>query len=58
MKETDLPIASESFVTPKGVWFHSLGLMVWKQVYNELEISLYRTLELYRTFVLFIKFLG
>jgi len=46
MKETDFPIAFESFVTPKGVWFHTLGLMVWKQVYSEFNISLYRTLFL------------
>ncbi len=46
MKETDFPIAFESFVTPKGVWFHTLGSMVWKQVYSEFDISLYRTLFL------------
>jgi hypothetical protein len=55
MKETDFPIAFESFLTPKGVWFHTLGLMGWKQVYSEFDISLYRTLFL--CVYLFRKFL-
>jgi hypothetical protein len=58
MKETDFPIAFESFVTPKGVWFHSLGLMIWKQVRNESDISLYRTLYFLYLFIKFLKTLA